>query len=241
MYRPSKLTSKTIGLIVLLAFFLLVPFKEAIQDIFVFFSKQIVVSPQGYRRKLREKEKENLLLSLKVRELAYLKEENQKLRQALEFKRHKDIQLVEAEIVYFDPSTWRRLVTINAGKDKKIKEGAFVIDAQGWIIGKIVHVKETHSNLMLVDDPDFTLPVFVGENSFGLLQGSLEGAQVRYIEKEEAVEPRQKIWIQIPEFNAPLYIGEVSYAHKDPNSLFWDIRIHIYSANPFLHTIFVIQ
>jgi rod shape-determining protein MreC len=188
-----------------------------------------------------ELEKRNLALTLKVRELQYLKPENERLRKALAFKEEKKTDLIGTEIVSLDPSTWRRIVVINAGKDKGINSGSYAIDEHGWLVGKIIEIGNTRSRLILIDDPNFSLPVFVGENSFGLLKGSLGGVKILYIENAEQIKAKDKVWLKISSLASPIYIGEIKKVIHDKDSLFLDVEAKIFSQNPFVHKIFIIK
>jgi hypothetical protein len=241
LYLPSKLSPKYIAGSALILLILILPFKSPLQDLFAFFSYRLIVSPHGYLQRIQEQKKENTVLSLQVRGLAYLKEENDRLRTALHFKENRGIELIDAEILFFDPSSWRRVITISAGSKKGVKEDSFVIDEEGWLIGKVSEVNENSSSVMLIGDPDFTLPVFVGEKAFGLLKGGLEGVKILYIENEDEIGLDDKVWLKIPYLAAPVYIGDISTLKRNKNTLFWDVGVRVFSGNPFSHTIFVIQ
>jgi rod shape-determining protein MreC len=191
--------------------------------------------------KIKKIEEKNLTLMLKVKELDNLKKENERLRKALLFRDKKKLNIMGVDIVSFDPSSWRRIVLINAGEDKDIKEGAFVIDEEGYLVGKIVEVKATYSRLMLINDPDFSLSVFVGENVRGLLKGGLGEIKVLYIEVGEKIKTDDKVWAKPPSLNIPLYIGKVKSITVDRNSLFLNVSVRLFSDRPLVHRMFVIK
>lgn len=241
MYLPSKFNSKQILLLALFIFLLLLPFKNLIEHVFISFSQQLRFVPIHKSNKLQELEKENVSLSLRIRELFHLKTENERLKKALQFYEGRKINLTGADIISFDPSNFRRVVVLNVGHNKGITQGLYAVDDEGWLIGKIVDVRSNFSRLIFVDDPNFTAPVFVGTNSFGLLKGSLGNVKILYIENGDEVELNDKVWLKIPSITFPVYIGEIKRINKDTNSLFWNVEVKLFSKNYPSHKIFIVH
>lgn len=241
MYLPSKIKPKYLVVSFLSILLLILPFKKAAQNLFVFFTRQLVTNSRKYLSRLEELEKKGLILSLQIKELQYLKDENERLKKALGFKKEKKVNLEAVKIVSFDPSSWRRLVTINAGKTRGIKEGSSAINEEGYLLGRIVRIENSYSRLILIDDPNFSLPVFVGKSSSGLLCGSLSGAKIRYIEDGDQIQVKDKVWCKIAAYAFPVYIGEVKGIRKNKDDLFWDVDVRLFSQNPLLHKIFIVK
>lgn len=241
MYLPQKLKSKHIVLLAVFVFLLLLPFKTLINHTFISFSNNLIFKPSRYIQTIQDLEKKNLSLSLQMRELYYLKSENERLRKALQFYESRKINLTGADIVSFDPSSWRRTVILNAGKNKGVTEGLYAVDDEGWLIGKIIDAGDNFSRLIFVNDPNFTAPVFVGMNSFGMLKGSVGNTKILYIENGEEIELKDKVWLKIPTITFPVYIGEVNRINKEDNNLFWNVEIKLFSQNYPSHKVFIIR
>ena len=109
------------------------------------------------------------------------------------------------------------------------------------MIGKIIETKDSFSKLLLIDDPFFKLPVFIKDEAFGLLKGGPGGMKVMYVEDAENVKEKDPVWAKVPGLSLPINIGEVRRSKKDPDSLFWDIDVKIFSEYPLLHKIFIIK
>jgi len=182
-----------------------------------------------------------LLLSLKIKHLNDIKNENTKLRKALQLEEEKTINLLGAEVLTFSPSNWRHIVTINKGSNDDIKEGQFAIDENGHLLGKIIEINKTSSRLILIDDPEFTTSVFVANKDFGLLKGNRVGAKVLYIEDGSELKKGDKVWLKIPLINFPIEIGEIKKVKNNENSLFWDVDVKLYTKNSFFEKIFIIK
>ena len=240
MYISFKLRSKHVSIIALFVFLLFLPFRGFIEYLFFFTSQRLLINPLDYSTEVNTLKKEKIKLLFKLKKFNGLKVENEKLKKVFNFKKEKGINLIGVRIVSFDSSIWRRIVSIDIGKNKGVSAGSLAIDEDGWIVGKIIKSENSSSLLMFVSDPNFTLPVFVGESSFGLLKGTLGGVKVLYVENDN-VKVKDKVWVKDVPFDLPLYIGEVNGVYKSKNSLFWNIDVKLFSKNPMLHKIFIIS
>ena len=241
MYLPSKLHSKYIALVAISLFLFILPFHNTVRYLFIFLSKGINLNPKRISRRIDDLEKDNLKLRLELQEFEEFKEENRKLKAALQFKETSDIELIGAEIVAFNPSSWRRIVIINVGSNDGVEEGLFAINEDGYLLGKIVTAKESYSYLMLVNDPDFNIPVIVGQSSIGLLQGGLDQVKVLYLEKTESIKKGDKIWLKSAPDSLPLYVGIVSNVVDSRDNLFWEVEVELFSQAFPLHSTFIVK
>lgn len=198
-------------------------------------------SPYALSVQVKELQRSNTMLTLKLKELESISLENQKLKDALNFSVQNNAQLVGAEVLAFDPSSWRRVVFVDAGRKAAIRVGAYAVDEKGSLIGKIIETKDSFSKLLLIDDPFFKLPVFIKDEAFGLLKGGPGGMKVMYVEDAENVKEKDPVWAKVPGLSLPINVGEVRRSKKDPDSLFWDIDVKIFSEYPLLHKIFIIK
>ena len=241
VYFPSKIRPRHVQIAVLLIILLVFPFRRFLNTTFTLLSKQCRLSNVEIDRQNNNLRNKIALLSLQIKDLQHLEDENKKLLQALDFKQKNNTKLLGVEVISFDPSSWRKIVTVTGGANDGIREGMFTIDEEGLLVGKIIEVKNNYSRLMLIDDPDFNLSVFIGDSGFGLLCGSLDGVTVSYVEQGEQIKIKDQIWAKIPSLNFPVTIGEVKNIKLDDNSLFWDIDVKLYSKHPLLHKIFIIK
>jgi cell shape-determining protein MreC len=242
VYLPSRIRPQHIGIAFLFLFLLFFPFGNLIKVTFVMISKQVrFSSPFALSGQVKELQKNNTLLTLKIRELESLSQESQKLKEALNFSQANNAQLVGVEVLAFDPSSWRRVVFVDAGRKVGVRVGAYAVDEKGFLVGKVIETKDAFSELLLIDDPFFKLPVFVKDEAFGLLKGGPGGMKVMYVEDAENVKEKDPVWAKVPGLSLPINIGEVRRSKKDPDSLFWDIDVKIFSEYPLLHKIFIIK
>jgi len=241
LYLPSKIRFKHASVLALFIFLLILPFKDTIENFFIFFSRQFLIVPRKISQKTEALKERNLELTMRLRAFQNLKEENEKLRTALQFREERGADFITAQVISFDPSSWRRIVVINVGTNQKIQPGLLAVDEEGYLVGKVIEAHPHYARVILIDDPDFSLPVFVGEDSFWLLKGTLKGARVLYIENEESVKPDDEVWLRTPYSYSLIYAGMVKQVKKGAHSLFWEVQVKLFAKKSFLHTIYIVR
>ena len=242
MYLPSKTKLKLLSASLLFIFLIILPFKDFIQQTFIFLVKRpFYFSAKEHQETLKHLKEENLKLQLEIKEASSLKKENRQLRQALKLKLSKKAALLAAEIIAFVPSSWDRQAILNVGENRGVEKGLFAIDENGNLLGKVIEVSPKSSRLILSDDPDFQVSVFVGEKAFGLLQGTLSGAKVLYIEDGSKIKVGDKVWMKIATLASALDVGEIKRIKKNQNSLFWDVEVRLYTKSTFSRKIFLLK
>ncbi len=241
MYLPSKIKLKILVLAALVGFLFFLPFKGVFQSLLSFLSHQLTVTPQESFQQIKKFEKENITLQLQLETSQILKAENQRLKSILDFRNEEKIDLIGANVISFSPSSWRRYLLIDAGKDRGVKEGLLVVDEKGKLIGKVSETKATHAGLTLVNDPNFSLAVFVGESASGLLRGNLTGAKILYIEDADNVKVNDRVWVKVSTQPSSITIGEVASVKKSKNQLFCDIKVSLSQPGAFFKQVFIIK
>ena len=107
--------------------------------------------------------------------------ENERLREALNFKHLQPSSSVMAQVIGKESSPSSSTITINKGSQDGIDKGMAVITAAG-VVGKVQAVLPGTSKVMLLTDPGSTLAVRVMRNrEEGLLEGKLERCALKYV------------------------------------------------------------
>jgi len=241
LYLLSKIKFKYIAVLFLSALLIFLPFKNTFKNFLTIFSEQLSFSPQGPSGQIRKLKRHNLLITLELESLKYLKEENEKLREALNFKEAQGLKVTGAEVIIFSPSQWQRSVIINCGKDKKIKKNFLAVDEKGNLLGKVAEAGQNSSRLILVNDPNFNLPVFIGKNTVGLLKGNIYGAKILYVEDGEKIKNEDTVWLKTSSSAANITVGKIKKIRENSNSLFYDIDVTLASQNALFHEVFIIE
>jgi rod shape-determining protein MreC len=107
--------------------------------------------------------------------------ENERLREALNFKKLQPPSSIMVQVIGKVLSPASSTITINKGSDDGIRKDMAVITADG-LVGKIHTVLPGTAKVMLLTDPGCTLAVRVERNrEEGLLEGKLDNCALKYV------------------------------------------------------------
>jgi rod shape-determining protein MreC len=107
--------------------------------------------------------------------------ENERLREALNFKKLQPPSSVMAQVIGKVLSPASSTITINKGTDDGIRKDMAVITSSG-VVGKIHTVLSGTANVILLTDPLCTIAVRVERNrEEGLLEGKLVDCALKYV------------------------------------------------------------
>ncbi len=107
--------------------------------------------------------------------------ENERLREALNFKKFQPPSSIMAQVIGKMQSPASNTITINKGSDDGIRKDMAVITASG-VAGRIHTVLPGTANVILLTDPRSTLAVRVERNrEEGLLEGKLADCALKYV------------------------------------------------------------
>ena len=104
---------------------------------------------------LREK---NLQLNLQLESILYAADENEKLRELLDFKRSTRLKIIPASIINKGIQTNIKSLTIDVGKKNKVSTNQAVLTPSG-VIGKTIQVGEKSAIVQSISDNNFRLSV----------------------------------------------------------------------------------
>lgn len=122
-------------------------------------------------------------LSLLANQSESLAAENNNLRKLLNLQQQSSFKTLGAEIIFNPTSAISQKIVINRGIADDIKLGMPVAGETG-IMGQVVRVFEHSSEVALLEDPEFSIPIQVARNGvrgaiFGMGRG--EPLELRYI------------------------------------------------------------
>ena len=116
---------------------------------------------------LREK---NLQLNLQLESILYAADENEKLRELLNFKRSTKLNIIPARIINKGIQTNVKSLTIDVGSVNKVLENQAVLTPEG-VIGKTVQTGEKSAIVQSISDNNFRLSVrIMPSGAVGLLR-----------------------------------------------------------------------
>ena len=169
---------------------------------------------------LEESYKNLLVINSQLKTLA---DENEQLKNLLDFKQSKEFNLVVANILSHD-SFNNNILIIDVGLKQNIKKGQAVVINDGIIIGKVIDVTTDAATVRLLTDNFSKLAVTVGDESVaGLLSGSLGlGLEMSYIPQEYDIKKNDLVVTADLDTNIPkgLIIGTVEEIQYSEEELF---------------------
>jgi rod shape-determining protein MreC len=108
-------------------------------------------------------QQENQRLHLKAIQDEEAFRENGRLRQLLGFKQQTRWKLKPAHVVLWDPSNWWRTVQIDLGSRDGVTNNLPVLSPDGFLAGRVSQVSLTHSQVVLLGDPNCKVAALVEE------------------------------------------------------------------------------
>jgi len=180
----------------------------------------------GVRNLARENvklERENAELRQRLAADAETRRDNELLRKQLGLEVAGAPRQVAAEVISFQPDSYRQFVMINKGSQAGVTTGMAVL-SEGVLIGTITDVQPTTARIMLVTDPEFKL---AGKDqdtgATGIVRGQLgSGLIMDKIGQTDKVNPGDTVTTsglggQVP---AGLLIGQVESVNTRANVVF---------------------
>ncbi|HSX02075.1 MAG TPA: rod shape-determining protein MreC [Candidatus Saccharimonadia bacterium] len=173
-------------------------------------------------------QRENADLRQRLAADAETRRDNDLLRNQLGLEVAGTPQQVAAEVVAFQPDSYRQFVTINKGSSSGLKPGMAAM-SQGVLVGTLSDVQAGTAKIMLVADPEFKLAAKDQDtNALGILQGQLgNGLIMDKIGQTDTVKPGDTITTSglgglVP---AGLFIGQVQAVNAPENEIFQSAQI----------------
>lgn len=116
-------------------------------------------------------------------QLQAVQAENRQLRNLLELPARTTLKTTPAEIIYTERDAFKRKVLINKGVDAQLQAGQVVMD-DGGIVGQLTRVYPWMSEVTLITDKNFTVPVQVLRTGFRTIAfgaGDTSSLSLRYL------------------------------------------------------------
>ena len=168
-------------------------------------------------------ELQNATLRGRLAASADAERENAELRRQLGLQEAGTPQQVGADVVAFQPDSYRQFLTIDRGSRNGIKVGQAALN-NGIVVGTISAVSPSTSKLQLITDPQFALAVRDQETgALGVMRGQLGGGlTIEDIAQTDSVNPGDTIASSglggvVPE---NLLIGQVQSVNAQPGGIF---------------------
>jgi len=185
------------------------------------------ISRGDYEKLLEERNK----LIVENVELQILKQENQVLREALNFIEENRYNFLAAKIIGRDPLSPNYFI-LNKGTADGVENNLPVISEGGVLVGKVVKTGEKTSVMLIPTDANFQTAVLIlGKskgNTSGLVRGEKGlGIKMEFIPQDETIGKDDVILTSGLELYMPkgLVIGKVSEVSKEAREIFGEATI----------------
>lgn len=170
-----------------------------------------------------------------------LEEENEKLRQYLNFVNTGSFDYVLANIIWQENllnfSHYNQNIIIDKGSKDGLREGLAIISETGVIIGKIIEVEDKMSRACLINNNFCKMAVSLSNSSksIGLAEGDLGlSIKVNFVSQNETVNVGDRIITSGLEKDIPkgLAVGKVNYVNQEVNDIWQNINAEpLFSIN----------
>ncbi len=126
------------------------------------FSEAMIVRSDLLEENERLRE-EQLMFSSKLQRYEILQAENDRLRNLFESSLRLTERVLIAELMAIELEPFKHQIRINKGKKEGAYDGQPILDASG-IMGQIVHASPFYSDVLLITDPNHSIPVQINRN-----------------------------------------------------------------------------
>lgn len=138
-----------------------------------------LASQHSLQKRNKQLERENLILRSELQQFEALRSENERLRDLLGSSYKVGNRVLVAELLGVDLDPYRQQVMIDKGNTSAVFEGQVVLDANA-VMGQVIHVTPQTATVLLITDPNHSLPVQVLRN--GLRTIAAGSGQVNQLE-----------------------------------------------------------
>lgn len=246
-----KQHTKIIVVVGLLIFFHFIGILSPLENLIIRFSQPIFGKLYGAGSSWREEHNakasqvdlnakvndlENQVSSLVV-ENARLKElenENQKLREYLNFFGQQKMNYVLANVTsqenFLDSVKYGQNIIINKGKSNNLVPGLVVVNGQGVVVGKVLEVEENSARVCLLINNSCKLAVSIlnQDRTIGVTEGDLGlTVKINFVGQTENINQNDIVVTSGLEKDIPagLVLGRVSQINNNKNDVWQNINV----------------
>lgn len=163
------------------------------------------------------------LLTRLAEEARAVRDENERLKILLNFRKDIPYTTIPAQVIGRDPSNWSNSVIIDKGLNQGIKENMAVMSMRG-LVGRIVEAGKNSSKVILITDPDMKVGVLIRRNRQGGVLVGQPGGRCRIIYIALDSDARQGDKVMTAGFGSVfpkgLLIGDIEKVGKEEGRLY---------------------
>lgn len=160
---------------------------------------------------------ENLLLKQEIEDL---KAKAQKNQESGTMNQESDNKYISAKIFSAYPFNIKNTLTLNAGAKQRIEKRMTATIGENILLGQIIEVFENKSVIRTIFDPQWQLPVRIGQAEIdGLLVGGIE-PKITLLEKDKPLQVGDFVYSANQDFPYGLKIGEIAEIRQSSGDVF---------------------
>jgi len=156
-----------------------------------------------------------------------LKKENENLKAELQGLNIQNCEskisqngLLAVKVFSTYPFNVKNRITVNAGESQGVKKLAPALFGENILLGQVIEVSKNYSVIQTIFDPNWQLPVRIGEKEInGLLQGGNE-PKITFIEKDKPISVGDAVYSAKQGFPLGLKVGEISEIKESAPGVF---------------------
>lgn len=182
MINKAKFIKKSIVFILIIIFFItlssLKPLQSAVLKLYSNFNQNFNFSQTNDLKTENNQLKEQLaMITIDEAKLKALKEENEKLREFLNYSETSELNLILSNVIarqsFLGINSQEQNLIIDKGEKDGLIEGLAVLSELGSVVGKIIEVKEASSLVCLLNNRNCQLAVTIlnEDKTLGLTEG----------------------------------------------------------------------
>jgi rod shape-determining protein MreC len=200
--------------------FVSAPFYHKITFLFGFFESNNVLK---IKNEILNKELEKILID--YAHLKTLEQENEQLKNLLNYETPPAFKSVSAKIIAGSPGIDKNIFIIDKGEKNGLFVGLPLISEQGVLVGKIIKTDSFTSEAVFLDNTQFKATGLVQNDTFshGLVEGSRNlGIRINYLPQEHTISEGDVVLTTGKDEFVPgeLVIGYVTAVHKKEGDFF---------------------
>jgi rod shape-determining protein MreC len=167
--------------------------------------------------------RENDLLIRKLAEKDVLVNENDRLKELLNFRKTISFTTIPAQVIGRDPTNWSNSVIIDKGSATGIKGNKAVVSTKG-LVGRVLELGRFSAKILLITDPNSKVGVIIQRNGQGgMVIGRPEGmCKMIYIALDSDVRPGDTVVTAGfgAIFPKGVLVGEIVKVGREPGRLY---------------------
>lgn len=192
-------------------------------------SKEAVTNYKTILNENRVLKNEHVKYDILVATNKELTQENDRLREILDMKAHKKLNIKVAEVNFRNPNNLYERFYINQGARDGVTKDMIVLSGES-LLGKVGKVYEDYSVVDMITAENFNVSSITDSKMLGIIKGSDEGDGTLYFEAntfQNSIEVGESVYTSgISEiYPKGLYIGKISEIDEDEGEIFRSIKV----------------